>query len=202
MKTNKIFKNTLFLLSAIAGFTLTYYYMNEFSLLSNWWSLLALAVISGFFSLITYHLASNHRIANAIISTGLAIVLVSTLLPLFEQFEFINYFPSHEFFEFIVMAVTFLAIAFPTEGCVNNQFHKGDLVLDPLVSAIVSFVITWLKKPLITPGIIFVGFIIIIFINISLKGNVINYNNDGNGDDGNGDDDNRDDNTGDDDIDD
>ena len=190
-------KNSYLVFSAIAGFTLTYYYMSEFSLLSNWWSLLALAVISGFFSLITYHLASNHRIANAIISTGLAIVLVSTLLPLFEQFEFINYFPSHEFFEFIVMAVAFLAIAFPTEGCVNKRFHKGDLVLDPLVSAIVSFVITWLKKPLITPGIIFVGFIIIIFINISLKGTVIDYNNDGNGDD-----DNRDDNTGDDDIDD
>lgn len=185
MKTNKIFKNTLFLLSAIAGFTFTHYYMSEFSLLGNWWSLLALTVIGGLFSLVTFHLASNHRIANAIISTGLAIVLVSTLLPLFEQFEFINYFPSHEFFEFIVMAVAFLAIAFPTEGCVNKRFHKGDLILDPLVSAIVSFVITWLKKPLITPGIIFVGFIIIIFINISLKGTVNDYNDDDNGDDDN-----------------
>lgn len=169
MKSKKTFKSSLFLLSAIAGFSIISYYIKIGNLHEIWWSNCFLIMTGGLASLALYNLAIRHRIFNVIISTGITIFLLGSILPLFEELKLKDFFPSDEFFAFIVISIVFLAIAFPTEGIVNKHFQKGDLILVPLISVLIAFVLIWSKENIFTPAILSLGYIIILFINISLK---------------------------------
>ena len=151
-------KKLIISLSAIAGFSITKYFLNSFEFNAEWWALLVLAVLTGLFTWVISELSFKFRVANALISTGILLLLLMTVIPLFKNFEF------------LAIIIGFVLVAIPTELIANGKLRVGDLILDPIIAVSTALLIQKVNIQFFTPLILFVAFVIIILLDISIKG--------------------------------
>lgn len=150
-------KKLLTVLSAIAGFSITQYLLNSLGFNSEWWTFLVLAIFTGIFTWLFTELCNKFRIANAIFSTGIALLFFMTVIPLFEKYEF------------VAISVLFVLVAIPTELLANRKLRLGDFILDPIIAVSTALLIQKINISLLNPLILFAAFALIIILDISIK---------------------------------
>lgn len=150
-------KNTIYIIATIAAYSIISYFMNSLGFTTKWWSLPVIAVGTGFLSLLFSKLSSRFRIGNSLLAVGMNLILLMTFLPLLDKYRF------------WVLLSSFIIVAMPLGFVTNKTFHPGDIVFVPALGALSAFSIQGLNLPVITPAILFISYVLVIFITIACK---------------------------------
>lgn len=149
------------MLTVIATIAITWYLITSFDVINKGWSLPLIAVITGVCSIILPGIAKRFKAFNTVISTGITVLLMITVLPLLIG-ENNEYLWGNTF-------ILISAISLLSELYVYHKIQFGDLIIDFALSALSAWLIIQSTNCIIILVILLITYILILLINCNFS---------------------------------
>lgn len=149
------------MLTVIATIAITWYLITSFDVINKSWSLPLIAIVPGIFSIILPRIAKRFKAFHSVISTGITILLMITVLPLFVG-ENNEYLWGNSFF--LISSISLLS-----ELYVYHKIQLGDLIIDLALSALSAWLIVQTTNCIIILVILLITYILILLINCNFS---------------------------------
>ena len=172
------FSNSLLptLLTVIAVIAITWYLITSFDAINKWWSLPLIAIAPGILSIVLPTIARRFKAFNSVISTGITVLLMITVLPLVIG-ENNEYLWGNSFL--LISSISLLS-----ELYVYHKIQIGDIIIDLALSALAAWLIVQTTNCIIILVILLITYILSLLVNcnfsLSWRNNNNHHNNNNN----------------------
>lgn len=149
-------------LTPIALIAIGWYLYTSFDVFDQWYALPAFALSTGILTLIIPLVTQRFKSLNTVISTGIVVLLILTVLPLVEG--------EHHQYLWGNLLLQMYAVALGTEWLSYTKIRVGDAIIDFAICALSAYFITLVYEYCLAVTVILaITYILIIKINFTFS---------------------------------